>query len=75
MMTKPSYPEALASVDTARREIANLKAALQHQIKLTEQQRLRADLAEASAHRAWRLAAGFNGRLNVSAESEKMRGS
>lgn len=66
----------VAPLETARSEIADLKRALQHQIKLTEQQRLRADLAEASRDQAWRMAAVYRVPvLQPKANEDKMRDS
>ena len=50
------YPEG------GDKRVADLERSLAQQMTLTDQQRLRADLAEASCHRAWTIAA-IGGRV------------
>jgi hypothetical protein len=58
-----------------RDQIADLQRALAHQRALTEQQRKRAELAEASRDRAWRVAASGGGGLTGTRERRKIRDS
>jgi hypothetical protein len=54
--------DKLDSYHDLEKRVADLERSLAHQMKLTEQQRRRADLAEASCHRAWKIAA-IGGRV------------
>ena len=77
-MSSSAELNTIAAYRAARKQsedrIADLKRALAHQRELTEQERRRADRAEASAQWAWKIAA-IGPRLTVTAERPKIRGS